>query len=117
VKYQVSDSTVFRFRLILLVVIVLTIIFIISEAANSQTRNCTNRDIMVEMLNKTHGETVAMVAHSNMTKSMIEFLGRSDGTTWTIIITYNNDIACITAAGDWWMIPKKTDATEPINSK
>ena len=116
-KYQVNDSIVFRFRLIILVVIVLTIIFIISEVANSQTRNCAKRDIMVEMLNKTHGETVAIVAHSNGNGSILEFLGRSDGTTWTIIITYNNDIACVTAAGDWWMIPKKTDVTEPISSK
>ena len=105
------------YRVIGLVIVALAIIFVFAEAAKGQTRNCAKRDIMVEMLNKTHGETVAMVAHSNGNGSILEFLGRSDGTTWTIIITYNNDIACVTAAGDWWMIPKKTDVTEPISSK
>ena len=116
-KYQVNDSIVFRFKLIILVVIVLTIIFIISEVANSQTRNCAKRDIIVEMLNKTHGEAVTIVAHNNGDGSILEFLGRSDGTTWTIIITYKNELTCPVALGDWWMFSKGANITKPISSK
>jgi len=114
VKYRVSDSAIFRFKLIILVVIVLTIIFIISEAANaySQSRSCGKRDIMVEMLNKTHGEAIVMAAHNNGNQSMLEFFGRSDGTTWTILITYKNGLTCVTAIGDWWMSSEDAGVTK-----
>lgn len=106
-----------KYQIISLVIISLLIIFVFAQAAKGQVSNCTKRDVMVEMLNKTHGESVVVAAHSNGNGSMLEFLGRSDGTTWTIIITYNNNLACVTAAGDWWMIPKDANITKPIGNK
>ncbi|MHA1114056.1 MAG: hypothetical protein ACTSRY_06070, partial [Alphaproteobacteria bacterium] len=62
---------------------------------------CNQRAEILAQLNDRYSEApVAMGLASN--GGMIEILTSGNGTTWTIIVTMPNGLACLVAAGEGW---------------
>lgn len=71
-----------------------------ATAPNAQAV-CTQRAEILARLGSQYSETpVAMGLASN--GGMIEILTSTSGTTWTIILTMPDGMACLVAAGEGW---------------
>ena len=70
-------------------------------SAQANAPACTDRKSIIHGLSSEYGEDpIAMGLSSN--GGVVELLVRSDGQTWTILITYPNGSTCVVAVGKFW---------------
>ena len=74
---------------------------VISGAAPAKDSACSDRKLVIKQLSALFSEKpVAMGLTSN--GGVIELLHSKDRTTWTLIITMPNGVACPIVAGESW---------------
>lgn len=69
--------------------------------ALAQQPPCSKRDDVVSHFAKKYGETPRSIGLGN-NGGVVEVLTTPTGSTWTVIITYPNGMACMVAAGENW---------------
>lgn len=75
--------------------------------ANAQRPLCLKHDDMVAML-KTFGEEPVSAGISN-TGPMIEIFASPDGSTWSLVVSGTDGMACMTVAGEGWRDMKRVE--------
>ena len=78
-----------------------------STAALAQPQ-CNERDNVLELLAKKYKETPIAAGVTN-TGGLVEVIATPDGRTWTIIVTWPGDWACMVASGTGWRNLKLAD--------
>lgn len=87
----------------LLAVSVIGLIAVLAQSAQAQTQQpaCTARADVISHLSKKYSESPVSIGLAN-NGGVIEILSSKTGTSWTIIITMPNGMACMIAAGENW---------------
>ncbi len=62
------------------------------------TRNCAERDVVVERLSSKYGETRQSIGLGT-NNTMVEVFASTQSGSWTIIATMPSGVSCIVAAG------------------
>lgn len=85
----------------------------LGQSANAQVSPCTSRPEIISHLAGKYSEApVAMGIANN--GGVVEILTSDNGTTWTIIITMPNGMACLVAAGkSWEKLPHELTGIRP----
>lgn len=79
----------------------LSIAAISPALANDGGQQCDTREAMLETLADKYAEVpVAVGEHSNGNR--IELVSKSDGVTWSLIVTSPEGWSCLLAAGEAW---------------
>ncbi len=65
---------------------------------NAQTRNCAERDTVVERLSDGYGESRQSIG-MGANNSVVEVFASLETGTWTITVTMPNGITCLVASG------------------
>lgn len=68
---------------------------------NAQSRNCANRDIVVEKLSSKYGEAFTGGGLQNQSHLFEVWMSEEKG-TWTILMTRADGSTCIMASGTNW---------------
>ncbi len=70
-------------------------------ASVAQSRNCGDRDTIVNRLSERYGESRSGggLTHTN---GMLEIYTSEETGTWTILITLPSGQSCLVAAGEFW---------------
>jgi hypothetical protein len=63
---------------------------------------CADREGVAKALAETYHESQRMVAINGA--SVLEFWGNEDASTWTLIVTYPDGLACVLGAGEGFAI-------------
>jgi len=71
-----------------------------AAAPNAQAMCNQRAEVLAQLSDRYSEAPVAMGLASN--GGMIEILTSNSGTTWTIILTMPNGLACLVAAGEGW---------------
>lgn len=80
--------------------------------AASGAPQCDTRDAVISILAKKYKEFVVSmgVTHNG---GLVEVLTSGGGTTWSIIVTTPQGMACLVAAGEGWRTPNPVNG-EPL---
>ena len=78
--------------------ILAAVALIVPFAAQAQSRNCANRELVVERLAGKYGESRQSIGMAPQGRVVEVFASLETG-TWTITITMPNGITCLMASG------------------
>ena len=71
---------------------------LLATQAQAQRSNCAPRELVLQKLGATYGESRRMIAMA-ANNTMVEVFGSEETGTWTITVTQPNGITCVAAAG------------------
>lgn len=71
-----------------------------TATADAQMMACAQRDVMISGLSAKYGESLKGVGASR--SGFVSVFANSESGTWTIVITRNDGVACMLAAGQAW---------------
>ena len=74
---------------------------VLPTALNAQSRNCANRDLVVDRLQSKYGEAFAGGGLQNQSHVFEVWMSEEKG-TWTILMTRADGSTCIMASGTNW---------------
>lgn len=75
----------------------------LTGAANAQSRNCADRDRIVERLASGYGETRQTVGIGS-DNTLVEVFASLETGTWTIVITRAGGPSCLVASGQAYQV-------------
>ena len=79
-------------------------------------QQCDTRESMLDALAETYGEVpVAVGEHANGGK--IELLSKSDGDTWSLIVTSEEGWSCFLATGESWRELRVQQSRNPAEAE
>ena len=79
-------------------------------------QQCDTRDALLDALAEKYGEVpVAVGEHSNGSK--IELVSKSDGDTWSLIVTSPEGWSCFLAAGEAWRELRVQQSRNPAEAE
>jgi len=90
-----------------LIAAIVASILLIAYEANAQHEDCAARDAYAKHLDRKFKEVI-IAAGIAANGSVVELFSNHDGTTWTILLTKPNGVACLKASGEDWL-----DMTKP----
>lgn len=86
-------------------------LFLVASPALGQS-TCSDRDGMAKALAETYHESQRMVAINGA--SVLEFWGNEDASTWTLIVTYPDGLACVLGIGTGFAVAAPVPVGEPM---
>lgn len=73
-------------------------VLLTATQSHAQSRNCADRQAVVERLTTKYGETRQSIGLAN-NNAVIEVFASSDSGSWTITVTNTQGVTCLVAAG------------------
>ena len=72
--------------------------FVLPLAAQAQSQNCGNRELVVERLTSKYGESRQSIGMAPKGR-VVEVYASTETGTWTITVTTPNGVTCLVASG------------------
>lgn len=90
------------FKRIIVSALVFGAVAVAPPAKAQQAASCGDREKIVDVLQKKHGEAPIGAGLAGET-AVVELWSSEKTGTWTLLITRTDGVACLLAAGDAWM--------------